>query len=360
MYDLSVIVPTHNRAGYLASLLANLASQRYPAERWELVIVDDGSTDGTRDYLETYDGPKPKNTRLVSKPQGGVATARNHGARIAEGRALLFLDDDMIASPTLVTAHAEVHQEDPRAVVIGHLNMPEEGRAPWVAWEDDQLSRHYEALGSGRRVPGPRDLYTGNCSVAAALFAAAGGFDVDLPRTEDVDLGYKLVEVGARFYYRKAADSLHLGWHPYAAWLRNARLYGRCDVQIGWTKGNAVVRGEIFRWYNGRHRLNRALVSTCMNMPALEGPITGALHAVGRALYRLGARSLSLACYSAIYNLAYWTALIREVGPDKFWPEVAAAAERMEKGEPGRLDKLGEGGEKQAAPTVARTITREG
>ena len=76
-----------------------LAAQDYPGERWELVIIDDGSSDGTADFLNSYAGSKPTNMRVISQPQSGVATARNNASLAAEGRALLYLDDDMIASP---------------------------------------------------------------------------------------------------------------------------------------------------------------------------------------------------------------------------------------------------------------------
>src|SRR4051794_40643233 len=109
MIDLSVIVPTHNRQSFLPGLLASLAKQDYPAERWELVIIDDGSSDGTPEYLASYSGEKPRNMEVISQPQSAVATARNNAVRAAHGRAVLFLDDDMIASPSLVREHACIH-----------------------------------------------------------------------------------------------------------------------------------------------------------------------------------------------------------------------------------------------------------
>lgn len=322
MYDLSVIVPTHNRKEYLPDLLTSLAAQDYPADRWELVLVDDGSSDDTPDYLKAYKGARPANMCVILQSQSGVATARNNASRVAKGRALLFLDDDMIASPRLVAEHAEVHLQDAEAVVVGHLSVPWSNRAPWVAWEDWQLMRHFEALASGRRVPGPRDFYSGNCSVSAEQFKRVSGYDTSLPRTEDVELGYRLRDAGARFYYRGEAESLHLGKHTYEGWLRNARLYGRCDVILAWEKAHVGLQGEIFRWYHLRNSLNRALVSTCIRVPALQGPAIKVLDLLGRAGYRLGAHKVSRACYSAIYNLAYWVSVSHELGRERFWEGV--------------------------------------
>lgn len=322
MFDLSVIVPTHNRAAYLAPLLAGLAGQDYPAERWELVIVDDGSTDGTGEYLKAYEGPRPLNTRVVSQPQSGVATTRNNGANVAKGQGLLFLDDDMIPTPMLVATHAGVHLQDDRAVVIGHISVPSKGREPWVAWEDAQMERHYDALKSGRRIPGQRDVYTGNCSVSALLFKTVGGFDASLPRTEDVELGYRLRDAGATFYYRSEADSLHLGRHNYEGWLRNARLYGQMDVLLASKKGHVELHHEFVRWFHKRSRLIRGLVRLCSSVQALEAPTISVLRLVGNTTFRAGARNISSLCYSAINNLAYWLSLSDAMGRERFWSNI--------------------------------------
>src|SRR5437763_8260584 len=118
MYDLSVIVPTHNRKEFLPGLLDSLSRQDYPSDRWELVIVDDGSSDGTPDFLRAYTGARPANLRVISQANSGVATARNSASWQAEGRALLFLDDDMIASPALVGGRTRGHLQDSWSVVI--------------------------------------------------------------------------------------------------------------------------------------------------------------------------------------------------------------------------------------------------
>jgi GT2 family glycosyltransferase len=264
--------------------------------------------------------------RVISQPQSGVATARNNASWAAEGRALLYLDDDMIASPRLVGEHARAHLQDPKAVVIGHVTLPTTGREPWVAWEDAGMIRHFDALKSGKRIPGPRDFYSGNCSVSAALFKEVGGYDTTLKRTEDVEIGYRLKAAGAGFYYRADADSLHLGTRGFDAWLRNARLYGHCDIVLAWEKGHTDLQTEIFRWFHLRQSLNRALVRACNAGPWLEGPIVKALDMAGRCAYRLGQKKVSNATYSAIYNLAYWMEILRELGKERFWRGVSEAA----------------------------------
>jgi glycosyltransferase involved in cell wall biosynthesis len=343
MFDLSVIVPTHNRKDYLAPLLENLGAQDYPGELWELVSIDDGSSDGTADYLRGYEGPRPANMRVISQPQSGVATARNNASWAAEGRALLYLDDDMVASPRLVGEHARAHLQDPKAVVIGHVTLPPTGREPWVAWEDAGMVRHFDALKSGKRVPSPRDFYSGNCSVSAGLFKAVGGYDTTLKRTEDVEIGYRLKAAGANFYYRPDADSLHLGTRGFEAWLRNARLYGHCDIVLAWEKGHTELQTEIFRWFHMRQSPNRVLVRICSAVPVAEGPIIKLLDLAGRATYRLGFKKGSNAAYSAIYNLAYWMEILRELGKERFWQGVRQSASGATSPKPAETDSLRNG-----------------
>ena len=324
--DLSVIVPTHNRRGFLPGLLASLAVQTHPAERWELILVDDGSTDGTREYLELGSGGRPLRMTCIFQQQQGPAAARNAGARKAVGRGLLFLDDDMIATPQLVAEHARYHRGAPDAVVIGHLSVPGSGREPWSAWEDAQVARHYAALDSGTRVPGPRDFFSGNCSVSAPLFNSVLGYNTTLRRTEDLELGYRLHGAGARFHYAAPADSLHLGQHPFDKWLRHARVYGESDVLLGWEHGHEELQTGVFQWFRGRNPLIRRLVRLCSAWPALEMPLIGLMDRLGRGAYRLRARPLANAAYSAVYNLAYWSALSGALGPARFWREVERPA----------------------------------
>src|SRR5947207_2978022 len=119
--DLSVIIPTHNRAALLSECLRALEAQSAPRDAFEVLVLDDGSTDETRRMLEG----RPFDLRLRSyfRPHGGANAARNHGAAAAAGRLLLFLGDDMLAAPDLVAAHLGAHARCPEEStgVLGHI-----------------------------------------------------------------------------------------------------------------------------------------------------------------------------------------------------------------------------------------------
>src|SRR4051794_16984379 len=121
MIELSVIIPTYNRANLLRRCLEALFCQTQPLETYEIVVVVDGSTDGTREMLA---GLKPPCTlRVFYQANAGVGAARNHGIAQACGRYCLFLDDDIIADRGLVMAHLLAHHAGDGRVVLGHLEI---------------------------------------------------------------------------------------------------------------------------------------------------------------------------------------------------------------------------------------------
>jgi glycosyltransferase involved in cell wall biosynthesis len=85
----SIILPTYNRAGFIGAALDSVLAQTWT--RWELVIVDDGSTDGTQELLDAYDDPRVVRLRQDNR---GVSAARNEGIRASSGPVLALLDSD--------------------------------------------------------------------------------------------------------------------------------------------------------------------------------------------------------------------------------------------------------------------------
>src|SRR5581483_11753966 len=129
MVELSVVIPTFNRASRLRTCLEALAHQTQPAEDFEVVVVVDGSTDDTRQMLSEL--KLPFLLRVIEQPNQGQCAARNHGAQVASGRTLLFLDDDIIPGPDLISTHLAAHQEHSGIVGIGSLRMSIPTKADW-------------------------------------------------------------------------------------------------------------------------------------------------------------------------------------------------------------------------------------
>ena len=119
MIEISVIIPTYNRAQQLRICLDALSSQTQPDADFEVVVVDDGSTDTTSTLLETL--KTPYTLRFLKQEHSGQQNARNRGAQAARGRYCLFLDDDIVADPNLVTEHLRVQRQHNGVVAIGQI-----------------------------------------------------------------------------------------------------------------------------------------------------------------------------------------------------------------------------------------------
>ncbi|RLI98191.1 MAG: hypothetical protein DRO99_01370, partial [Candidatus Aenigmatarchaeota archaeon] len=105
--DATVVIPTYNRKEKLRLVLKSLEWQDYPKDKFEIIVVDDGSTDGTKDVVHEVAKHHPVRIRYIAQEKDGfrVGQARNLGAREAASRNIIFINDDVVASPGLVRNH---------------------------------------------------------------------------------------------------------------------------------------------------------------------------------------------------------------------------------------------------------------
>src|SRR5260370_1591064 len=111
MLDISVVVPTYNRIETLRTVLPSLLAQDLPSERYEVLVCDSNSNDGTAEYMAAMRAQHP-NLWHVAGPYSGRAMARNAGITQARGPVVLFNASDIISSPALLRHHCRHH--DPR------------------------------------------------------------------------------------------------------------------------------------------------------------------------------------------------------------------------------------------------------
>lgn len=309
---LSVVIPTYTRRESLRRCLDSLTAQLEPPP-FEVIVVDDGSRDGTPEMLAQYRPCYP--LRTLRTKTAGPAAARNRGAAEAEGEYLLFIDDDVVAHPSLLAIHMASHRAEPEAVVIGTMMPPQGERLPsWVRWEQEVLDKQYRAMLEGRWGPTPRQFYTANASLARRYFQAAGGFDPDYKRAEDVELGYRLRDLGLRFLFRPDAVVTHYAGRSLRAWWRIPYLYGIYDVRMWRDKGRRHILALIGQEFPQRHPLVQQFVRLLVGGSTRARGM--AASAVGLAVVagRVGPFPLARWAYSLAFNLLYYQGVCDELG----------------------------------------------
>jgi GT2 family glycosyltransferase len=321
----TVVVPTYNRYAGAVRLLTALAAQTYPAARFEVVVVDDGSTDGTADLLR--DVLVPYALRAVRQANAGPAQARNRGVEQARGRLIVFLDDDVVPRPELLARHVEAHKRGLNLVVIGPMVSPPSWLRPtWVRWEEAKLRDQYDAMVAGRYPCTPRQFYTGNASLSRDLFLASGGFDATFRRAEDVELAFRMRDLGADFVFEPRAEVLHYASRTFEAWAHTPYQYGQYDVAMARDKGHEALDCAAAEFHQ-RHRLTRLLARSCAGSPRRARGAVLALRGAARAADLLGASGASMQALSGIFNLLYWQGVSDALGgPEPTWRLVAAHA----------------------------------
>ncbi len=180
----SVVIPARNAADTIDDQLRALALQRF-AEPWEVLIVDHGSTDGTRRRVLAWRDRLPGLRVIDAAEARTLGEVRNIGVRAASGTRILMCDADDIVAPGWLEALAGALREHP--LVCGSL-------------ERSLLAKpgtgHDHPPGAGADALGRIRLLTGNCGVRRELFDQLGGFDAELNRGEDLDFGWRARRAG--------------------------------------------------------------------------------------------------------------------------------------------------------------------
>ncbi|CAN5353577.1 hypothetical protein BH18GEM1_BH18GEM1_08930 [soil metagenome] len=220
----SVVIPTHDRPHELTRCLTALAALRYPPDRYEVIVVDDGSRANLETAVHPFRGRM--DLRLLSQENAGPGAARNRGAASARGDVLAFTDDDCAPDPRWLSHFAARFVTDPR-VGIGGLTVNALPHNPFATASQlliDYLYSYFNARDG--RVP----LFTtNNLALSRGSFLALGGFDETFRMVggEDRELCDRWVHAGHRLAYAPEAVVLHAHDLDLPGFLRQHFAYGR-------------------------------------------------------------------------------------------------------------------------------------
>jgi glycosyltransferase involved in cell wall biosynthesis len=229
----SVVIPTYNGAHLLERVICPLLDD--PAAS-DVIVVVDGSRDGSLELVERLAENEPRLRPLFIENSGDMG-ARDAGARAASGEIVLFIDDDVVADPGLVTGHARRHAQRAADIVVGYMPVV----ASSASGPDDFALRLYAEAYEGRceqyeRDPASpvRDLWGGNFSMRRLDCLAIGMSNPDFTEHfhADRDFGIRCLEAGLTGTFDRALSAAHLHERTLESFVRDARSQGAARVLL--------------------------------------------------------------------------------------------------------------------------------
>ncbi len=268
---LSIVVPSFNSRETLAGLIESLEYQTAKPSHFELIVVDDGSTDRTSEWLARQ--RLPYDLQVVRfATNSGCSRSRNAGVERAHAALILFLDADMLCFPGVVERHLNAHEQTRAHAVVGRvLTHPSIRRTPLAQWFDSKNpSSHVAALR-------PTRFITQNLSIPASLLSAVGGFDERFSAygLEDIELGLRLSRVpGYELSYVPEALAYHYQDLDFNPKLDKVRRTGRENLPYLCSKFPAEVAslplGRLVRIPGESPRWSKRLTQAALFCPGTE------------------------------------------------------------------------------------------
>ncbi|MFA5094944.1 MAG: glycosyltransferase family 2 protein [Candidatus Omnitrophota bacterium] len=253
---LSVVIPTYNRKDLLKECLDSLFDQTYPKEDYEIVVVDDGSTDGTEDMLKAM-AAEHGNLRYFRQENGGPATAKNRGVKNSRGNTVVFLDSDCSAPAILLASMQKLIQKYPDiAAFVGDIILIPKNRFFKKFYDLFEITKPKILPMRIFDKPFPVSrFYSGCAAVRRDAYEKAGGFDERFKWAgEDANFGFKLLEKGFMICNSWDIYTYHHEKDPWTEFVARNFYFGISDV-LGFKE----------------HFSGWEVVSTCSDDPRARG-----------------------------------------------------------------------------------------
>lgn len=213
---LSVEISSYNRGDILLQGLARLAQQTLPADRFEVVVSDDGSTNDTPDRVEAFAKTAPYALRVLRNAHAGCGMTHNAGIRAARGELVLMMADDVLPTPRMLEEHVRLHERHPEenvGVVGRQEQSPMLPQTPLQRFWDRVVNELHFARPRNRLELDYRDFWVNNLSFKKDFMLRHGMFHSWPPAShEDLELGYRLQTCGMRLLF--CEDALAYHHHP--------------------------------------------------------------------------------------------------------------------------------------------------
>lgn len=212
--EISVIICSYNRARYIREALESLYRQDISKDFFEVIVVDNNSTDETDQVCHTFLNSHPDlNAQYLKESQQGSSFARNTGAEAAKGSILVFMDDDAVAEADFISGYIKLFMEIPHAVGAGGRIIPRyiPDEPTWMSYYVSSLVGNFDY--SPIRCAFKQGKYPleSNMAVRNEAFKRIGGFNTDLPGVKGT---LRIGGEGKDFFYRLTADGSSIIYDP--------------------------------------------------------------------------------------------------------------------------------------------------
>lgn len=243
--EISVIVPTYNRRETVLRSLQTLFAQNLAPSRYEVIVVVDGSIDGTAAALQAL---RPAcGFQVIEQENRGLAAARNTGYRAARAGLVLFLDDDMLCDPGLVQAHLQAHVGTNSIAAFGAIFLSPDSPPSLAAecFKREIGSSHLQRRLNPSLQWQLRECIFSNSSIMLGRLNELGGFDEDFRMREDLEFGIRLFRTDVKpvalpgavayQYYDKTSEDL----------IRDSKAFALADLQLAQKHPGTKIRGHV-------------------------------------------------------------------------------------------------------------------
>lgn len=212
MAPVTIVIPTYNRSHKIRETLDALAQQDF--RDFSVIVVDDGSTDGSGDAIEKMLPSLPCPARLIRQSNRGASAATNAGVNAAPEGIVILFDDDIIPAPATVRRHAEFHAAHPGSILSGSADTDPARSTTDVQRYKLYMEQEWLRVRPLEEKPvavtfGSFVITTANMSFPRNVFLELGGFDVALRDGYDVDFGFRALLKNIPLYFDRSIKSIH-------------------------------------------------------------------------------------------------------------------------------------------------------